>query len=117
MHDIKTLKLTHSQTMNRTYFEPKQINVINNNDDDDDDDDMDDKLNLLPPELCNDIDIDIDIGLNKILDNNDDIINDTTNNCHEWIKATAWRIKQSVQFFLLYLILIILNAFVLIWVS
>merc|ERR1719229_1224476 len=40
---------------------------------------------------------------------------DTTNSCHEWIKATAWRIKQSVQFFLVYLILIILNAFVLIW--
>ena len=38
------------------------------------------------------------------------------NRCHEWIKATAWRIKQSVQFFVVYLVLIVLNAFVLIWV-
>ena len=51
-----------------------------------------------------------------LVDRSENIEADPTNHCHEYLKATAFKIKQSVQFFLLYVILIVLNAFVLIWV-
>jgi len=109
--------------MNRTYFEPKQLN--------------NDELNLLKQHHHeqstddngdDDETIELGIKLNQDMDSHEhhphhvhsqsdtvllDI--DTTNGCHEWFKATAWRIQQSVQFFVVYLVLIILNAFVLIW--
>ena len=100
--------------LNRTYFEPKQLNP-------------DDELNLLNKNgnISDDDNIELGHKINdellsshqSLLDRTDIMLDiDTTNSCHEWIKATAWRIKQSVQFFLVYLILIVLNAFVLIWV-
>jgi len=108
--------------MNRTYFEPKQLNEANKPK-------PRDEVNLLDTDTDNDLtDDDIELGQQinhnlasssahlALIDRTDTIPDlDTTNRCHEWIRATAWTIKQSVQFFLVYLVLIVLNAFVLIW--
>ena len=49
-------------------------------------------------------------------DDDDDLDYDNVYFCgREWIVAFAWRIRQSVPYFFLYLILIILNAFVLLF--
>eukprot|EP01083_Nonionella_stella_P097034 272773_1 len=115
---IRKLQLNR---MNRTYFEPKQLNA-------------DDHLNLLHRnehmsdvttsdtdddiELCHQINHKLNSSHQSLIDRpiNEILIDfDTNSGCHEWIKATAWGIKQSVQFFLVYLILIVLNAFILIW--
>lgn len=109
--------------MNRTYFEPKQPNVKSH----------EDEANLLKLDTDTDgTDDDIELGqkINREINSSPHHIHqslidrteqpldlDATNRCYEWIKATAFRIKQSVQFFLLYLALIVLNAFVLIWVK
>ena len=114
-----TLRLT---AMNRTYFEPKplhqedHLNLLNKHDLSSMDDDTD--LEADDIELGHRINHEIDASHQSLIDRTELPIDlDTTNSCHEWIKATAWRIKQSVQFFLVYLVLIVLNAFVLIWVK